>query len=97
MGKESKKEWIYVKLIHCAIQQNLTQHCKSTKKKTNILLNGDRVTTYPLRLRTRQSYLPQINQIGQMVQCNQNQNPYILLEALAITVKKHDHWCTKSS
>ena len=33
MGKESKKEWIYVKLIHCAIQQNLTQHCKSTKKK----------------------------------------------------------------
>ena len=31
-GKESKKEWIYVyvKLIHFAVQQKLTQHCKST-------------------------------------------------------------------
>ena len=32
MGKESKKEWIflYVKLIYFAVQQRLTQHCKST-------------------------------------------------------------------
>ena len=30
MGKESKKGWIYVhiQLIHFAIQQKLTQHCK---------------------------------------------------------------------
>ena len=32
-----------------------------------------------------------------MVQCNQNQNPYILLEALAITVKpkekENDTYC----
>ena len=32
MGKESKKEWIYVYvlLLHFAVQQKLTQHCKST-------------------------------------------------------------------
>ena len=32
MGIESKKEWIYiyVQLIHFAVQQKLTQHCKST-------------------------------------------------------------------
>ena len=32
MEKESKKEWIYVhiKLIHFAVQQKVTQHCKST-------------------------------------------------------------------
>ena len=30
MGIESKKEWIYVQLIHFAIQQKVTQHCKST-------------------------------------------------------------------
>ena len=32
MGIESKKEWIYVYvyLIHFAVQQKLTQHCKST-------------------------------------------------------------------
>ena len=32
MGKESKKEWIYVyiKLMHFAVQQKLTQHFKST-------------------------------------------------------------------
>ena len=31
-GKESKKEWIYVyvELIHFAVQQKLAQHCKST-------------------------------------------------------------------
>ena len=31
MGKESKKEWIYVhvRLTHFALQQKLTQHCKS--------------------------------------------------------------------
>ena len=31
-GKESKKEWIYVyvELIHFAVQLKLTQHCKST-------------------------------------------------------------------
>ena len=28
-GKESKKELIYVELIHFALQQKLTQHCKS--------------------------------------------------------------------
>ena len=29
MGKESKKEWIYVHilLIHFAVQQKVTQHC----------------------------------------------------------------------
>ena len=32
MGKESKKEWIYVyvQLIHFAVQQKLTQLCKAT-------------------------------------------------------------------
>ena len=32
MGKESKKQWIYlyVKLIHFAIHLKLTQHCKLT-------------------------------------------------------------------
>ena len=32
LGKESKKEWIYVYvyLIHFAVQQKLTQHCTST-------------------------------------------------------------------
>ena len=32
MGKESKKEWIYVyvELIHFAVQQKLTQHVIST-------------------------------------------------------------------
>ena len=32
MGKESKKEWIYVyvKLIHFAVHLKLTQYCKST-------------------------------------------------------------------
>ena len=32
MGKETKKEWIYVyiQLIHFALQQKLIQHCKST-------------------------------------------------------------------
>ena len=32
MGRVSKKEWIYiyVQLIHFAIQQKLTQHCKMT-------------------------------------------------------------------
>ena len=32
MGKESKKEWIYVyvELIHFAVQQKVTQHCKSS-------------------------------------------------------------------
>ena len=40
MGKEPKKEWsymcvcmcihIYIYLIHFAVQQKLTQHCKST-------------------------------------------------------------------
>ena len=32
MGRKSKKEWIYVYvlLIHFAIQQKLTQHCKAT-------------------------------------------------------------------
>ena len=43
MGKESKKEWIYVQLIHFAVQQKLTQHCKSTilqskKKKGRVCL-----------------------------------------------------------
>ena len=32
MGKESKKEWkyVYAWLIHFAVQQKVTQHCKST-------------------------------------------------------------------
>ena len=32
MGMESRREWIYVYvwLIHFAVQQKLTQHCKST-------------------------------------------------------------------
>ena len=32
MGKESKKEWIYVYVqqIHFAVQQKLAQHCKAT-------------------------------------------------------------------
>ena len=31
MGTESKKEWVWTEsLIHFAIQQKLTQHCKST-------------------------------------------------------------------
>ena len=34
LGKQSKKEWIYVliyvQLIHFAVQQKVTQYCKST-------------------------------------------------------------------
>ena len=32
MGKKSKKErlYVYVELIHSAVQQKITQHCKST-------------------------------------------------------------------
>ena len=29
MRKQSKKEWIYVELIHCGVHLKLTQHCKS--------------------------------------------------------------------
>ena len=29
-GKEYEKEYMYVKLNHFAVQQKLTQHCKST-------------------------------------------------------------------
>ena len=41
MGKESKKEWIcvYVYLIHFAVQQKLTQHCKSTILHLKIFIN----------------------------------------------------------
>ena len=46
MGKESKKEWVYVyvKLIHFAVHLKQTQHCKSTiiqdklKKKSKVLV-----------------------------------------------------------
>ena len=32
MGRESEKEWMYVniKLIHCTVQQKLTQQCKAS-------------------------------------------------------------------
>ena len=37
-GRESKKkEWIYVKLIHFAVQQKLIKHCKSTIHQHKIL------------------------------------------------------------
>jgi hypothetical protein len=29
MRKESRKDWIYFELIHCIVQQKVTQHCKS--------------------------------------------------------------------
>ena len=29
MRKQSKKEWIYVELIHCGVHLKLIQHCKS--------------------------------------------------------------------
>ena len=35
VGGKAKTEgvWVYVELIHFAVQQNLTQHCKATKLK----------------------------------------------------------------
>ena len=47
MGRKSKKEDIYVSLIHFVVQQKLTQHCNNTpikkkkekkKKKNNLAL-----------------------------------------------------------
>ena len=44
MGKESKKEWIYVYvlLIHFAVAQKLSQHCESTilQQKINLKKHG---------------------------------------------------------
>ena len=30
MGKDSKKEKVYIQLLHFAVEQKRTQHCKST-------------------------------------------------------------------
>ena len=51
-GKESEKEYIYVKLNHCAVHLKLTRFCKSTilqfKKSTirNSVLNAKNVFLY---------------------------------------------------